>query len=61
MNRPKSTGPRTPRPTELSPGPSEVGFDFLLWRARRVDMKRVDELMLAEAAEQLQAERQRLA
>ncbi|MGH9041688.1 MAG: hypothetical protein ACRDZ3_15830 [Acidimicrobiia bacterium] len=58
MTRPRSTRPRTPRPTELSPGPSEVGFDFLLWRHSRMVEKRVDELLLAEAAEQLRLERE---
>lgn len=61
MNRPRSTRPRTPRPTDLSPGPSEVGFDFLLWRHSRLVEKRVDDLLLAEAEDQLRLERERLA
>ena len=57
MNRPRSTRPRTFRPTDLSPGPSQVGFEFLLWRNQRLEEKRVDECLLAQAAEQLRLER----
>ena len=59
MNRPRSSRPRTSRPTDLSPGPTQVGFEFLLWRYRRLDEKRTDELLLAEAEEQLRVERER--
>lgn len=61
MNRPRSSRPRSSRPTDLSPGPSEVGFEFLLWRHRRLEVKRTDELLLAEAGEQLRLERERQA
>lgn len=61
MNRPRSTRPRTFRPTDLSPGPSEAGFEFLLWRHRRLEVKRTDEFLLAEAEEQLRLERERQA
>ncbi|MDQ3943640.1 MAG: hypothetical protein M3357_00490 [Actinomycetota bacterium] len=58
MNRPRSSRPRTFRPTDLSPGPSQVGFEFLLWRHRRLDEKRNDEFLLAQAEEQLRLERE---
>jgi len=58
MNRPRSSRPLTFRPTDLSPGPSEVGFEFLLWRYRRLEAKRVDEFLLAEAEAQLRLERE---
>ena len=59
MNGPRSTRPRTSRPTDLSPGPTQVGFEFLLWRHRRLDAKRTDEFLLAQAEEQLRVERER--
>ena len=61
MNRPRSTRPRTSRPTDLSPGPSQVGFEFLLWRHRRLEVKRTDELLLAQAEDQLRLEREQQA
>lgn len=61
MNRPWSTRPRTSRPTDLSPGPTQVGFEFLLWRHRRLEEKRTDELLLAQAEEQLRLEREQQA
>ncbi|MGH9037362.1 MAG: hypothetical protein ACRD0O_16515 [Acidimicrobiia bacterium] len=61
MNRPRSTRPRTYRPTDLSPGPSQVGFEFLLWRHARLEEKRADEFLLAQAAEQLRLEREQQA
>ncbi len=61
MTHPRSTRPRTSRPTDLSPGPSEVGFEFLLWRFGRLEEKRVDEFLLAKAAEQLRLEREQQA
>jgi hypothetical protein len=36
-----------------------VGFEFLLWRYGRLEEKRVDEFLLAEAEEQLRLERER--
>ncbi len=57
MNRRRCARPQTSRPTELSPGPSETGFEFLLWRAQRLEAKRVDDLLLAEAQRQLRLER----
>jgi hypothetical protein len=38
-----------------------VGFEFLLWRHRRLVEKWTDELLLAEAEEQLRLERERQA
>lgn len=61
MNRPRPTRPRTYRPTDLSPGPSQVGFEFLLWRHRRLEEKQVDEFLLAEAEAQLRLEREQQA
>lgn len=57
MTRPTPSRPRTYRPTDLSPGPSQVGFEFLLWRYQRLETKQTDERLLAEAAESLQRER----
>ncbi|MGH8971929.1 MAG: hypothetical protein ACRD0C_01820 [Acidimicrobiia bacterium] len=59
MTHPRSTRPRCSRPTDLSPGPSQVGFEFLLWRYGRLEEKRVDEFLLAKAEEQLRLERER--
>lgn len=61
MSRPRPSRPRTYRPTDLSPGPSQVGFDFLVWRYRRLQEKQVDERLLAEAAGQVHLERERRA
>jgi len=58
MTRPRSNRPRCTRPTDLSPGPSEVGFEFLLWRFGRLEEKRVDEFLLGKAAEALRLERE---
>lgn len=58
MNRPRSSRPRTFRPTDLSPGPTQEGFEFLLWRLRRLEEKRTDEFLLAQAEEQLRLERE---
>lgn len=57
MTRPTHSRPRTYRPTDLSPGPSQVGFEFLLWRCQRLETKQTDERLLAEAAESLRRER----
>jgi hypothetical protein len=38
-----------------------VGFEFLLWRFGRLEEKRVDEFLLAKAAEQLRLEREQRA
>lgn len=56
MNR-RHSRPRTSRPTDLSPGPSEVGFEFLLWRYERIAAKSLDESLLGQVAEQLRLER----
>lgn len=57
MNRRRCARPQTPRPNELSPGPSQVGFEFLLWRCQRLEAQRTDEFLLTEAARQLRLER----
>jgi hypothetical protein len=38
-----------------------VGFEFLLWRHRRLEEKQLDEFLLAEAEEQLRLEREQQA
>ena len=56
MNR-RFSRPRTSRPTELSPGPSELGFEFLLWRHEQLAVKRTDEVLLGDAFDELRLDR----
>ena len=56
MNR-RFSRPRTSRPTELSPGPSELGFEFLLWRHEQLAVKRIGEVRLGDSFDELRLDR----